>query len=209
MLGAWLGKLWSLRRYQTIICSVGISPCLPFPYRMFYELSCWSTGTRGCNRRTTWWSFIQSHGLGCALLAEVVSSVAGQTSAWILGRCSHIWDGMKNSFKNHFYVFTMNKFCVFATSREDKGCCVTILLVSVAQWIWTAPKNNRFCISFVYFSAIFAISAGVSGMWLLCEYCHCGWLGIEFPSKKIQINSCFEVKITEFMLHPPLEFVTD
>lgn len=46
-------------------------------------------------------------------------------------------------------------------------------------------------------------------MWLLCKYCHCGWLGIEFPSKKIQMNSHFEVKIREFMLHPPLEFVTD
>lgn len=34
-------------------------------------------------------------------------------------------------------------------------------------------------------------------------------LGIEFPSRKIQINSRFEVKIREFMLHPPLEFVTD
>lgn len=34
-------------------------------------------------------------------------------------------------------------------------------------------------------------------------------LGIEFPSRKIQINNCFEVKIREFMLHPPLEFVTD
>lgn len=42
---------------------------------------------------------------------------------------------MKISFKNNFYVFMMSKFCVFATSREAKGCCVTVLLVSVAQWI--------------------------------------------------------------------------